>query len=199
MPAPYRPPPTFNQDTALRKALDVFWKRGYEDTSLSDVTQAMGIASASLYAAFGSKEALFRESLALYSTREGSTAQARAARAPLRPRRDRGHAARHRRLDQPAGHAARLHAGHCRAHRRHRKLRGAGIPGRPAARHAHHDQGPARPRRRRRRPHRLSRPSLDAIARYYTTVVEGMSIQARDGASRADLETVITWVVGFRR
>lgn len=33
---------------------------------------------------------------------------------------------------------------------------------------------------------------LDAIARYYTTVVQGLSIQARDGASRADLEAVIT-------
>jgi len=34
--------------------------------------------------------------------------------------------------------------------------------------------------------------SLDAIARYYTTVVQGMSIQARDGGTRADLEEVIT-------
>lgn len=34
--------------------------------------------------------------------------------------------------------------------------------------------------------------SLDAIARYYTTVVQGLSIQARDGATRAELETVIT-------
>jgi hypothetical protein len=34
--------------------------------------------------------------------------------------------------------------------------------------------------------------SLDAIARYYTTVVQGLSVQARDGASRSDLEAVIT-------
>ena len=45
-------------------------------------------------------------------------------------------------------------------------------------------------RRRRRRPDRPA--ALDAIARYYTTVVQGLSIQARDGASRAELETVIT-------
>ena len=38
----------------------------------------------------------------------------------------------------------------------------------------------------------VSQASLDAIARYYTTVVQGLSVQARDGASRADLETVIT-------
>ena len=37
-----------------------------------------------------------------------------------------------------------------------------------------------------------SAASLDAIARYYTTVVQGLSVQARDGASRADLEAVIT-------
>ena len=93
--------------------------------------------------------------------------------------------------DHPPGHAALLHAHPGRPHRRRGKPRRAGVPGQPAARHARRDQGPARPRRRRRRPHR-SAASLDAIARYYTTVVQGMSVQARDGASRADLEAVIT-------
>ncbi|GAB3499953.1 TetR/AcrR family transcriptional regulator [Amycolatopsis cihanbeyliensis] len=46
--------------------MHVFWERGYEGTSLTDLTAAMGIGSPSLYAAFGGKEALFREAVQLY-------------------------------------------------------------------------------------------------------------------------------------
>src|SRR5271169_3600422 len=65
-------PRSFDRDLALGKALDLFWERGYEGTSLSDLTAAMGIASASLYAAFGSKEELFREALMLYGMTVGA-------------------------------------------------------------------------------------------------------------------------------
>ena len=59
-------PRGFDRDSALRCAMLLFWERGYEATSISDLTAAMGINSPSLYAAFGSKEALFRESIELY-------------------------------------------------------------------------------------------------------------------------------------
>jgi AcrR family transcriptional regulator len=59
-------PREFCVDTALAAALRVFWSKGYEGASLSDLTEAMGVTRPSLYAAFGNKEALFRKALDLY-------------------------------------------------------------------------------------------------------------------------------------
>jgi AcrR family transcriptional regulator len=59
-------PREFDMDDALAAALRVFWSKGYEGASLSDLTEAMGITRPSLYAAFGNKESLFRKALDLY-------------------------------------------------------------------------------------------------------------------------------------
>ena len=59
-------PREFCVDQALAQALRVFWVKGYEGTSLNDLTEAMGITRPSLYAAFGNKESLFRKALDLY-------------------------------------------------------------------------------------------------------------------------------------
>jgi AcrR family transcriptional regulator len=59
-------PRAFDVDRALEQALRLFWEKGYEGTSLSDLTKAMGINRPSLYAAFGNKEALFRKALDRY-------------------------------------------------------------------------------------------------------------------------------------
>ncbi len=59
-------PREFCIDHALAQALRVFWQKGYEGTSLTDLTEAMGITRPSLYAAFGNKESLFRKALDLY-------------------------------------------------------------------------------------------------------------------------------------
>ena len=60
-------PRAFDADKVLDRALQVFWRKGYEGTSLSDLTNAMGINRPSLYAAFGDKEALFRKVLDRYA------------------------------------------------------------------------------------------------------------------------------------
>jgi len=64
-------------EKALDRALRVFWRKGYEGTSLSDLTKAMGINRPSLYAAFGDKEALFRKALDRYA--DGPAAYVREA------------------------------------------------------------------------------------------------------------------------
>jgi len=59
-------PRAFDVNEALDKAMHVFWKNGYEGTSLPDLTSAMGINRPSLYATFGNKESLFRKAVDRY-------------------------------------------------------------------------------------------------------------------------------------
>jgi AcrR family transcriptional regulator len=61
-------PRSFDPDKALDRAVRVFWRKGYEGASLTDLTKAMGINRPSLYAAFGDKEALFRKVLDRYTS-----------------------------------------------------------------------------------------------------------------------------------
>jgi AcrR family transcriptional regulator len=70
-------PRSFDIDKALDRALQVFWQKGYEGTSLSDLTKATGVNRPSLYAAFGNKETLFRKALDRYT--EGPAAYVREA------------------------------------------------------------------------------------------------------------------------
>ena len=68
-------PRNFDRAQALRKAMEVFWSKGYEGASLTDLTAAMGINSPSLYGAFGSKEGLFREAVQLYRDTDGAASR----------------------------------------------------------------------------------------------------------------------------
>lgn len=68
-------PRSFSRDAAVDSAMMLFWQFGYEGTSLDDLKRAMGgkkgISSASFYAAFGSKEALYQEALSRYFDKHG--------------------------------------------------------------------------------------------------------------------------------
>ena len=64
-------PREFDIDKALERAMELFWRQGYEGTSLADLTRELGLTRPSLYAAFGSKEGLFLKALDLYETRAG--------------------------------------------------------------------------------------------------------------------------------
>jgi AcrR family transcriptional regulator len=59
-------PRTFNREEALRKAMLVFWEKGFEGTTMADLIAAIGMKAPSVYAAFGNKDALFREAVELY-------------------------------------------------------------------------------------------------------------------------------------
>src|SRR4051812_3187204 len=77
--APARPrkprgrPRSFDRDAALGRAMEVFWTKGYEGTSISDLTAAMDISPPSLYAAFGDKERLFLEAVERYQEARGQS------------------------------------------------------------------------------------------------------------------------------
>jgi len=64
-------PRSFDRDAALDAAMQVFWAKGFEAASLSDLTKAMGINPPSLYATFGDKEKLFLEAMARYRGNQG--------------------------------------------------------------------------------------------------------------------------------
>jgi len=64
-------PRSFDREQALESAMEVFWRKGYDATSISDLTEAMGINPPSLYAAFGDKEKLYLEAVEYYRVQRG--------------------------------------------------------------------------------------------------------------------------------
>jgi AcrR family transcriptional regulator len=80
-------PREFDTEKALELATSLFWRKGYEGTSLSDLTETLGITRPSLYAAFGNKEALFRLVLERYEAKAGAYRTKRSKRRqPLKSR-----------------------------------------------------------------------------------------------------------------
>lgn len=79
-------PREFSRDSALREAMEVFWEKGYDGTTMQDLVDRLEIGRASLYAAFGSKRKLFDEALERYCEwiRDGYLAPLRVPGSPLK-------------------------------------------------------------------------------------------------------------------
>ncbi len=181
-------PREFDRDEALDKALHAFWKSGYEGTSLADLTEAMGINRPSLYAAFGSKEELFRLALDRYADSGPGFMQREALSEPTAiavvKRLLKSHAESLTDPEHPPG---------CLV------VQGALICGEAAdsvkneliARRA---AGEAELRQRLERAKAEGDLAPDsnpaALARYIATVEQGMAVQAASGATREDLIAV---------
>src|SRR5258707_1772658 len=181
-------PRAFDQQAALDRAMMLFWQQGYEPTSISDLSRAMGINAPNIYAAFGNKERLFLRVLDRYlETRMSeiervfqapSTAEAAVRHLLIRAAR------RFTSPENPPGCLVVLAAARVS----------------PQARTI---QSKLRHRRRRREVLLRARiqQGIDAgelpigtraapLAKFYATVFQGMAMQSADGASRSELEAV---------
>ncbi len=177
-------PRAFEREDVLARAAETFWSLGYEGASISNLTKAMGITPQSLYAAFSSKADLYRDSLAWYQAHIGaSTAQAleendvvaalarvlrESAREFTKPGRPHGCMISTAALtcavenDAVAGHVSGL---------RDETL---------DALKNRIERGIAKEQLR-------SNTDTESLARFVGAVIQGMSVQAQDGASKAAL------------
>jgi AcrR family transcriptional regulator len=181
-------PRTFDRTAALERAMEVFWANGYEGASMSDLTAAMGINSPSLYAAFGSKEELFREAVARYDEALGATAAAELRDRPTAREAIaavlRHHAAVFCDPDTPRGCMIVLVATTCTDRTRsvHEHL--------AKLRTATEDDFRARIERGIADGDVPGGADAATVAAFYNSVNHGMAIQARDGADKTKLSAI---------
>lgn len=182
-------PLSFDRDTALEQAMHVFWERGYEAASIADLTSAMGITPPSLYTAFGDKEKLFLEAIERYATGPGSAGPRALKEEPT------ARGAIERWLHEAAEELTRsCHPKGCMVVMATTNCSVA----------AEHVQTALAKRRaaaiasiRERIQEGIGRgelpPETDAkaLSNFYSTIYQGMSMQAKDGATRASLMATV--------
>lgn len=186
-------PRQFDRDAALVRAMDLFWRRGYQDTSIAELTEHLGIGSPSLYAAFGSKAALFCEAADHYQAVEGARPAEEMAAAPTardgierllrgnvdlftRPGGPRGCLLTRATLTCPAGDAD------VRAYlERSRRERLRQIEDR--LRQGVDDD------------ERLPGADPDVLAQHYDALVQGLAVRALEGASRSALHQMVDFAM----
>lgn len=186
-------PRAFDADEALDRALELFWRQGYEGTGIAELAQAMGINPPSLYNAFGNKEALFQKVLDRYT--DGPARYIREA------------------FEQPTARAAvgqLLHgAADATTHPDHPRgcltVQG-GLACAPGAVGARDELATRRAAGESALRARLEQARAggelpddadpDALARYFTTIYQGLAVQAAGGASREQLHQVVDVAMG---
>lgn len=187
-------PREFNRDEALQRAVEIFWAQGYEGTTLADLQKAMGgITAPSFYAAFGSKEDLFREAVELYKKTHG---------APVGKALTSGLTARAS-VEAMLRASAQLVCGQ-------RTPRGcmmvlAGINCAAANKGVEEFLRQQRALREKGLRQRLRRGVADGdlpssadvagLVAFYTSIVDGMVIRAKDGASRKTLGDIVKFAM----
>ncbi|MEE1827066.1 TetR/AcrR family transcriptional regulator [Streptomyces sp. BE20] len=179
-------PRAFDREAALEQALRLFWERGYEVTSVADLTAVMGIRPPSLYAAFGDKRALFDEVVARYRESHGAYSARALAEEPTAragvARMLREAAAEATDPDHPWGCLLISSTVNCTSPEvveAVRALRNANVRALESLIRADVAAG-----------HEPAGADPAALAQFTATVVQGMSQRARDGATRAELERV---------
>lgn len=180
-------PRAFDTEAALDQALNVFREKGYEGASLADLTAAMGINPPSLYAAFGNKQALFGKALDRYAEKQAGFYEDALSRPTAREA-----------VEALLAGAVDM-ATDAKTPRGCLLVSGALACGEEA--------DPVRDELARRRREgeqalrrRLERAKAEGdlpadahpadLARYVTTVLQGLAVQAAGGAKRADLRRV---------
>jgi AcrR family transcriptional regulator len=181
-------PRQFDRDAALEAAMFLFWRKGFVATSMNDLCDVMGVRSPSLYAAFASKEALYLEAVEHYVRTQGTPvwdklAEGATARAGIEKVLIAGTESLPKSRATPAGCMAMLAAvgdewpaSIARVVKKVRievlgtlrsRLKNAVAKGElPAS------------------------TDIDGLSRFYLSVFQGMAIQARDGATQAELRAI---------
>lgn len=191
-------PRAFDADRALAAALRLFWQHGYEGTSMTALTEAMGITRPSLYACFGNKEALFRKALDLYEREKlayvGAALAAPTAR-EVAERLLRGVLRTHCGGTDPQGCLGVIATVACgveaQSIRQEAIARGASAEAALIRRFVHAREEGDLP----------AQYDPQAMAQYLTTLLQGLAVKAGAGAPREALERVIavsleTWPRG---
>jgi len=182
-------PRSFDRTAALDAATRVFWQKGYTAASMNDLCEAMGIGSPSLYAAFGSKEQLYAEAIRHYGERGGVPLFEALESAPTAKQGIEAFLRFSARSlacpERPSGCMVVLSP-----------VASEGVAGLAdmvvEARKQSLKLLEARLRRGISEGDLPKETNVKALARFYVTVQQGMSIQARDGASPKDLDAVAT-------